>query len=137
VKLAANYIVSELQKHLVKNYQTINDVKITAENYAELIGILADGKINSSAAQTVLEIMYRTGEDPSQIIKEKNLMQMSDSGELEKIVDEVIAKNQKSVTDYKNGKQNALQFLMGQVMSGTKGKANPKMVIDLLKKKLQ
>ncbi|EKE11904.1 MAG: hypothetical protein ACD_15C00003G0016 [uncultured bacterium] len=136
IKLAANYIVSELQKHLVKNNQSIGDIKITPENYAELIGYLADGKINSSAGQVVLEEMYATGGDPSQIIEEKNLAQMSDSSELEKIVEEVLAKNQKSVEDFKAGKQNALQFLMGQVMMMTKGKANPGIVIEMLKKKL-
>jgi aspartyl-tRNA(Asn)/glutamyl-tRNA(Gln) amidotransferase subunit B len=136
IKLAANYFVSELQKHLVKNNQQISDVKISAENYAELIGLLADGIINSSAGQIVLEEMYATGGDPSQIIEAKNLAQMDDSGELEKIVAEVLAKNQKSVDDFKAGKQNALQFLMGQVMSASKGKANPKMVIDSLKNKL-
>lgn len=135
-KLAANYIVSELQKHLVKNFETIKDIKITPENYAELIGLVADGKINSSAAQVVLEEMYRTGADPSQIVEEKNLGQMSDSGELENIVAEVLAKNQKSVDDFKAGKQNALQFLMGQVMAASKGKANPGMVMELLRKKL-
>jgi len=136
LKLASNYIVSELQKHLVKNFESVKDIKIIPENYAELIGIVADGKINSSAAQAVLEEMYKTGGDPSQIIEEKNLGQVSDSSELEKIVEEVISNNQKSVEDYKAGKQNALQFLMGQVMSATKGKANPQMVIEILKNKL-
>jgi len=137
VKLAANYIVSELQKHLVKNFQTIKDVKITAENYAELIGIVSDGKINSSAAQTVLEEMYLTGGDPSQIIEEKNLAQMGDASEIEVMVDDVLNKNQKSVEDFKAGKQNALQFLMGQVMAASKGKANPGIVIEMLKNKIK
>ncbi|PIP27416.1 MAG: Asp-tRNA(Asn)/Glu-tRNA(Gln) amidotransferase GatCAB subunit B [Candidatus Moranbacteria bacterium CG23_combo_of_CG06-09_8_20_14_all_39_10] len=137
VKLAANYMASELQKHFVKNFQTIKDVKISAENYAELIGILADGKINSSAGQLVLKEMYATGGDPSQIIESKNLAQMSDSSELEKIVDEVMSKNQKSVADFHAGKDNALQFLIGQVMAASKGKANPKVVTDLLKSKLE
>ena len=136
IKLAANYFVSELQKHLVKNFETIKNIKISPENYAELIGIVSDGKINSSATQIVLEEMYLTGGDPSQIIEEKNLAQMSDADELENIVLEIINKNQKSVEDYKSGKQNALQFLMGQVMSATKGKANPGMVIEMLKNKL-
>lgn len=136
VKLAANYIVSELQKHLAKYNQTIREVKITAENYAELIGFVADEKINSSAAQVVLEEMYRTGGDPSQIIESRGLSQVSDTGELEKSVDEVISRNAKSVEDYKNGKQNALQFLMGQVMAATKGKANPKVVMEILRGKL-
>ncbi len=136
VKLAANYMVSELQKHLVKNNETIRDIKITPENYAEFVGILADGKINSSAGQIVLEAMYATGGDPSQIIEDKNLAQVSDSSELEVIVDGVLAKNQQSVEDFRAGKQNALQFLMGQVMMLTKGKANPGMVMEMLRKKL-
>jgi len=100
------------------------------------VGIVADGKINSSAAQTILKEMYQTGGDPSQIIETKGLAQMSDEGELEKAVAEVLEKNEKSVADYKAGKQNALQFLMGQVMSATKGKANPQIVIKLLKSRL-
>lgn len=136
LKLSANYMVSELQKHLLKNGSSISDIKITPENYAELIGFIADGKINSSAAQVVLEEMYQTGGDPSQIIEDKGLMQVDDAEFLEKIVVEVLEKNQKSVEDYKAGKQNALQFLMGQVMSASKGKANPGMVVEMLKKKL-
>jgi aspartyl-tRNA(Asn)/glutamyl-tRNA(Gln) amidotransferase subunit B len=136
VKLAVNYIISELRKHLMENNHAINDLKISAENYAEFVGMIADGKINSSAAQTVLKEMYHTGGDPSQIIEEKNLKQMDDSSVIEVAVDGVILANAKSVEDYKSGKQNALQFLMGQVMAITKGKANPKIVMELLRKKL-
>ena len=136
IKLATNYIISELRKHLVENKHSIKDLKITPENYAELVGLVADGKINSSAAQTVLKEMYHTGGDPSQIIEEKNLGQMQDSSELEAAVESVLEANAKSVEDYKAGKQNALQFLVGQVMAATKGKANPKIVMELLKKKL-
>ena len=71
---------------------------------------MADGKINSSAAQTVLAEMYKTGGDPSQIIEAKSLIQMSDEGELEEIVEKVIKDNSRSAEDYKNGKSNALQF---------------------------
>lgn len=136
VKLAVNYIISELRKHLSENNHSVRDLKISAENYAEFIGLIADGKINSSAAQIVLKEMYHTGADPSQIIEEKNLGQMQDSSEIEAAVESVIAANAKSVEDYKAGKQNALQFLMGQVMKETQGKANPMKVIELLKKKL-
>jgi len=136
IKLATNYIISELRKHLLENNHNIKDIKISPENYAEFVGIVADGKINSSAAQTVLKEMYHTGGDPSQIIEEKNLGQMQDSSEIESAVESVIAANAKSVEDYKAGKHNALQFLMGQVMSATKSKANPKIVMDLLRKKL-
>ncbi|MFZ2300013.1 MAG: Asp-tRNA(Asn)/Glu-tRNA(Gln) amidotransferase subunit GatB [Candidatus Moraniibacteriota bacterium] len=138
VKLAANYMLTELRKHLMENEQRIGDVEITPENYAELIGIVADGKINSSAAQTVLAEMYQGGDnDPSHIIERLNLAQISDTSELESVVISVLAANVKSVADYKSGKENALKFLMGQVMSVTKGKANPQVVADILKQQLR
>ncbi|MFC1756483.1 Asp-tRNA(Asn)/Glu-tRNA(Gln) amidotransferase subunit GatB [Patescibacteria group bacterium] len=137
IKSAANYIIGELRKHLVDNSQSINDVKITPENFAELIGFVVSGKISSSAAQEILAEMYLSGGDPSQIIGEKNLSQVSDEGELDSIVQKVIDANEKSVEDYKNGKENALKFLMGQVMSETKGKANPQVVMEMLKTKLK
>lgn len=137
VKLAGNYLVTEMRKHLTKMNETIADVKITPENYAEFVGLVADGMINSSAAQTVLEEMYRGGDnDPSHIIERLNLGQVSDAGELEAVVDAVLAANEKSIADFKAGKQNALQFLMGQVMAATKGKANPGMVIEMIRKKI-
>lgn len=137
IKTAANYIITELRKHLVENNENIRDIKITPENYAEFIGFIASGKINSSAAQTVLQEMYRNGSDPSQVIEEKNLMQMEDDGELEKAIDKVLANNEKSVEDYKGGKQNAFQFLIGQIMSSTKGRANPNVAAKILKEKLE
>lgn len=135
-KLAVNYIISELRKHLAENKHDVRDLKISPENYAELIGLVADGKINSSAAQIVLKEMYHTGGDPSQIIAEKNLGQMEDAGELESAVEKVLADNQKSIEDFKSGKENALKFLMGQVMKQTGGKANPQMVLEMLKGKI-
>jgi len=134
--LSANYIVGELRKHLMTNGEGIENLKITPENYAELIAIIGEGKISSSGAQTVLAEMYATGGDPSQIIEAKNLIQMSDAGELENIVDAVLAKNEKSVADFKAGKENALKFLVGQVMAVSKGKANPQVAEELLRKKL-
>ncbi len=136
-KLAVNYILTELRKHMMEDGLEIADLKISAENYAELIGIVADGKINSSAAQNVLQQMYQTGGDPSQIIEEKNLLQTNDSGELEDLVDGVLAENEKSVADFRAGKENALKFLMGQVMKQSKGKANPQIVMEILKEKLK
>jgi aspartyl-tRNA(Asn)/glutamyl-tRNA(Gln) amidotransferase subunit B len=136
IKLAANYMITELRKHLSEDGDSIKDIKITPENYAELVGFVVCGKINSSAAQTVLAEMYKTGGDPSQIIESKNLSQLSDEGELEKVVEEILADNEKSVSDYRSGKDNALRFLVGQMMAKTKGKANPKMAEKMLKKKL-
>lgn len=135
-KLAANYMITELRKHLAKTGGDIEDIRITPENFAEFIAITAEGKINSSAAQTVLEEMYRSGADPSHVIDEKNLAQMSDEGELASVVDAILVANEKSIADFKAGKQNAFQFLVGQIMKETKGKANPKIVSELLKKKI-
>ncbi len=136
IKLSANYVITELRKYMVLENHKIQDLKITPENYAELICIVAGGKINSSAAQAVLAEMYKTGGDPSQIIEEKNLAQMDNSEELEKVIDELLAKNEKSVADFKSGKENALKFLIGQTMAMTKGKANPQIVQEIIKKKL-
>ncbi len=136
LKLAANYIITELRKHLSEHNHSMADIKITPENYAEVVGLVACGKINSTAAQTVLAEMYKTGGDPSQIISEKNLAQMDGGDEMEAMVEKVLAANAASVADFKAGKENALKFLMGQVMSATQGRANPMAVNELLRKKL-
>jgi aspartyl-tRNA(Asn)/glutamyl-tRNA(Gln) amidotransferase subunit B len=137
IKLAVNYFITELRKHLVENGHFIKDIKITPENYAEFIGIVADGKINSSAAQIVLAEMYKTGADPSHIIEEKNLGQIEDNQKLEAIADKIISENQKSVEDYRKGKTNALQYLVGQVMKETKGRANPSIINKIIIEKLK
>ena len=136
-RLAANYIITELQKKVFESKEGFEGLKITAENFAELIKIVYEGEINSSAAQTVLDEMFATGADPSHVIEEKNLGQTSDEGELEGIVDKVLADNPGPAEDYKNGKENAIKFLMGQVMATTKGKANPQVVMKILKEKLK
>ncbi len=136
-RLAANYILTEFQKHLFDNGQKISDAKVTAENFAEFIKMVYRSEINSSAAQMVLKEMFATGADPSNIVEEKNLAQSSDEGELKKVVKKVAKNNPDSVKDYKNGKGNAIQFLMGQVMRETKGKANPKVATKLLEEELK
>jgi aspartyl-tRNA(Asn)/glutamyl-tRNA(Gln) amidotransferase subunit B len=136
-KLTANYLLTETQKHLFEKGLNIEDIKITPENFAELIKIIYKGEINSSVAQVVLLEMFERGADPSHIIDEKGLAQTNDEGELEKIADQVIAENPKSVEDYKKGKENAVKFLMGQVMKATKGSANPQLATEILKNKLK
>lgn len=135
-KLAASYVVNELVKHLNETDASIADLKFTAENFAEFIAIVAQGKINSSAAQQVLKLMYETGQDPSQIIEEQNLAQVSDEGELEVIAENIVARNKAAVADYKKGKEASLQFLVGQMMKETKGKANPQVAAKLIKEKI-
>jgi len=137
LKLAANYLTSDLLGLLKETELNLEGILITPENFAEFIGLIRDGKISSKIAKIVLKEMFVSGSDPSHIIEEKGLEQMSDRGELEKIIDEAIENNQKVVEDYKNGKGNALQFLVGQIMAQTRGKANPQMVGEILKKKVK
>ncbi len=136
INLAANYLVSEVQKHLTAAHMTIDKVKMTAENFAEVISMTIDGTINSSATQALIEEMVFKGGDPSHIAEKKDLIQENDTGALEAIVDEVLAANEASVADYKAGKENAIKYLMGQTMKLSGGKANPQAVMELLKEKL-
>jgi len=136
-KLAANYILTELQRLLYAENSAVSRCKITAENFAEFITLIDEGKISSSAAQTMLSEMYKTGGDPSNILDEKGLAQVSDENEIEKIVDEIIKNNPKSAGDYQSGKDAALKFLIGRTMKESKGKANPQVAEEILKRKLK
>jgi aspartyl-tRNA(Asn)/glutamyl-tRNA(Gln) amidotransferase subunit B len=135
-KLTVNYILTELQKLMYSGGIAINDVKITSENFAEFITLIHEGKVSSSGAQALLKEMFESGGDPSNILDAKGLAQMSDESEIEKVVDGVVANNQKSIDDYNSGKGNALQFLIGQVMKESRGQANPQIAEEILKKKL-
>ncbi len=137
VKSASGWLTSKLMKLAMDANQSIADSKVTPENFAELITMLHTGATNSAVGQQVLQFMHEKGGDPSNIVQDLGLAQISDSGELQKIIDDVIAGNAKSVADYKSGKENALQFLLGQVMRQTKGKANPQTAAELLKQSLQ
>ena len=142
VKVCSNYLSTDLQA-LIKNdsemkeYDSIKlEKKITAENFAELICMITEGDISSSIAKIILLEMYNTQKDPSDILNAKGLKQINDGGEIDKIISDVLSKNDKAVEDYKKGKQNSFSFLIGQVMAASKGKANPQTVSELLKKKL-
>jgi len=133
-KLAVNYLLTDLQG-LLKG-KKVSDILITPENFAEFITLIYEGQLSSKMAKQILAEMFETGADPSHIIKEKNLVQLTDAAEIEKIVKQVILQNPKPVEDYKRGKENALQFLVGKVMAVTKGRANPETVNKILKKLL-
>ncbi|MEK7510113.1 MAG: Asp-tRNA(Asn)/Glu-tRNA(Gln) amidotransferase subunit GatB [Patescibacteria group bacterium] len=124
-RLSANYIISDLLGLLRGASVEGEDFLITPENFAELIILLHEQRISSPVAKTVLKEMFGKGSDPSHIIEEKNLAQVIDEDELGRIAREVIAQNPKAVEDYKKGRQNALQFLVGQMMARSRGKANP------------
>lgn len=134
VKLAANYLLSDLQSLIKESENEIKDIKITPENFAELIALVYENKISSAVAKIVLKEMFATAKDPSNIVEEKGLSQLSDTGELEKIAGEIIAANPDTVAEYKSGKTAVLQFFVGQGMKQTKGKANPAVLQDLFKK---
>jgi len=135
-KAASNWLTGELFKHLKESNQTIKDIKITPENMAELIALSYQDKINSSAGQTIFEIMFKKGGDPTVIMQELGLEQLDDDEELENSIKEIIAKNPNQATEYRNGKEALIQFFVGQTMAATKGKANPKKVLEMLKKLL-
>lgn len=133
VKLAANYISTDLQFLLKEAVFEEKKSLIGAENFAEFIAMIYKGEISSRIAKMVLAEMFKNGGDPSHIIIDKGWQMVSDDGEIEKAVQEVIAANFKAVADYKKGKQTSLQFLIGQVMVKTSGKASPQKVQEVLK----
>ena len=132
-KLCSNYIITDLQGLLKGASVTGEDFLITPENFAEFITLIYKGKISSKIAKQVLGEMFSTGKDPSHIIEEKGLVQITDIAQIEKIIKEVISKNQKAVEDFKKGKEAAFQYLIGQIMAQTKGKANPEIINKILK----
>ena len=136
-KLASNYLITELQKHLALLGASPEDTKITPESFADLVVRVFHKQISSSAAQTVLQEMFETGLSPEQIIKDKDLGQVSDAAALESVIDAVIEKNQKAAEDYKAGKEASLKFLVGMAMRESKGKANPQLLEELIKQKLK
>ena len=120
----------------VKASFAIAGSSLSPDKLAELLLMKRNGEISGPIAKLVLEEMFRTGQRPAEIVKSKGLMQVSDEGTLEKVIDEVLAKNPTQVAQFKEGKQQVLGFLVGQVMKESGGKANPGKVNELLKKKL-
>jgi len=134
-KLAYNWLSSELFG-LIDTSFDIKNLKITAENFAELLKLIYRNKLNSSAAQTVLKAMFDTGDDPSHIMDDLDLAQVDDDSVITGFVDEVIKNNPQQVEDYKAGKTVLLKFFVGKVMAASKGKANPQKIEVILKNKL-
>ena len=136
IKLATNWITGELFALLNDRNLEISESPISSKNLSSLINLIKDGTISGKIAKTVFEIMANESKDPKSIIDEKGLKQQSDPKEIEKIVDDVIKENPKNVELFKSGKDKLFGFFVGQVMKKTDGKANPKLVNDILKKKL-
>jgi aspartyl-tRNA(Asn)/glutamyl-tRNA(Gln) amidotransferase subunit B len=134
IKLATNYLTTDLLGLLRGASVSGEDFLITPENFAEFVALIEEGKISSKIGKIVLEEMFKTGADPSHIIEEKGLTLITGEDEIEKIARQVISENQKAVSDFKKGKETALQFLVGQAMRKTKGKVNPKILNEIFRK---
>ncbi|KQU86567.1 glutamyl-tRNA amidotransferase [Variovorax sp. Root318D1] len=136
-KLASNWITGEMARRLNAQEIGIDAAPVTAQQLAQLVKRIADGTLPNNAARQVFDALWTgEGSDVDAIIEAKDLKPMSDTGALDKILDEVIAKNQKNVDEYRAGKEKALNGLVGQVMKASGGKANPAQVTELLKAKL-
>ena len=135
-KLVANWLMGEISRRLNADGLALDASPVNAAVLAQLIGRIADGTISNSGAKQVFDTLWTDGGEVDAIIEAKGLKQMSDTGELERILDEVLAANTKSVEEFRAGKEKAFNALIGQAMKATKGKANPTAINELLKKKL-
>lgn len=135
-KQAANWLMVDLQALLVDAGREIAGCPVRPEDLAAMIALIEDGTISGKIAKDVLAAMFETGKKPRQIVEEKGLTQISDSGELEAIVKRILAENPDQVEQFRAGKEKVFGFLVGQVMRATRGQANPKLVNDILMREL-
>ncbi|WP_044566180.1 Asp-tRNA(Asn)/Glu-tRNA(Gln) amidotransferase subunit GatB [Anaerococcus provencensis] len=135
-KIVANWILTELSRRLNENEISADQMNLSIENFAKLINLAKDNKVNNNVAKKLLREIFESNEDPEKLAEDRNLLQISDSNFLEEIVDEVLAENPESIEDIKNGKDRAFGFLVGQAMKKTKGKGNPVEINELLKEKI-
>jgi aspartyl-tRNA(Asn)/glutamyl-tRNA(Gln) amidotransferase subunit B len=135
-KAVSNWIMTEVLRVLTERDTTIAALPLSASALAALVGLVEAGTINMTGAKTVFEVLVDSGGDPARIVSDRGLAQVSDTGVIEALVDKAIETNPQSVADYRSGKKAALQFLIGQVMRESRGKANPPMVAQMLAGKL-
>ena len=135
-KVVSNWMMGELMRLLNADSREIEDCPLKPDRLAGMIKMIDGGVISTKIAKTVFEEMYRTGKDAESIVKEQGLVQVSDTGEIERIINAVVKANPAQHADYKAGKEKLFGFFVGQVMKASKGKANPELVNELLKKKL-
>ena len=136
-KTASNYILGDLLRLLNANNMEAEDIKISPKHLVELFKIIEEGKISNTAGKEVFKEMFKNDRSALEIIEEKALSQISCSYEIEKLVDEVLSNNPKSIEDYKAGKTRAVGFLMGQLMKASKGNANPQVAKQMIEEKLK
>jgi len=136
-KILSNWIMGELMRYLNEEKIEIEDSPISSENLVGLLILIDEGVISGKMAKIVFEKMFKTGKKASQIVKESEVIQITDKNELIEIVDRVISENPKSIEDFNQGKEKALNYLVGQVMRYTKGKAKPDFVFEAIKQRIK
>jgi aspartyl-tRNA(Asn)/glutamyl-tRNA(Gln) amidotransferase subunit B len=136
-KTVANWMSNDLTRLLDAAKTDIEDSAVTPERLSQLIDLIDDGTISGKTAKDVFEKMFESGRAPAEIVKEAGLTQISDNSEIGGAIDVVIANNPKPVADYRGGKEEAIKFLVGQVMRETKGRARPDVVTEMLRRKLE
>jgi aspartyl-tRNA(Asn)/glutamyl-tRNA(Gln) amidotransferase subunit B len=136
-KTVSNWMMGELLRQLKHDEREIDQCPVTPQHLAEMLSMIKEGTISGKIAKDVFEEMYRTGDHPEKIVREKGWVQILDEGEIEKAIERAMETNPKQVEDYRKGKEKIFGFFVGEVMKQTKGKANPKLVNELLKKKLK
>ena len=136
-KLATNWITGDLFAVLNKKNLSISQSPVSPKNLSSLIKMITTGKISGKIAKDVFEKMQDNDKDPHLIVEKEGLIQQSDPKELERIISEMLSKNQDKVTQYKSGKEKLFGYFVGEVMKISKGKANPQLVNEILKVKLK
>ncbi len=136
-KAVANWMMGDLMRMLNEDNKSIEDVTLKPDQMAGMLKMIDEGTISGKIAKTVFEAMYRTGKNAEDIVKEQGLVQISDTSEIEKAVDDILAKSPGEIERFRAGDEKLIGFFVGQVMKATKGKANPKILNDLLIKKLR
>ncbi len=131
-KLTSNWLMGEVLAYLNKQQKELKDVALTPAGLAKMVQLIEKGTISSKIAKKVFNELIEKGGDPEEIVKAKGLVQISDEGTLRKVVTEILDNNEQSIEDFKNGKDRAIGFLVGQIMKATKGQANPPLVNKIL-----
>ncbi len=135
-KAVSNWMMGDLSRLLNQNGIDIEDCQVKPAGLAEMMKLIQDGTISGKMAKTVFEEIFNSGKEPAVIVKEQGLVQISDEGSLAPLIDEIVNNNPKVVQDYKNGKEKAFGFFIGQIMKVTRGQANPELVNTLLRDRL-
>ncbi len=136
-KTVSNWMMGDLLRELKRDEREIDQCPVTPQHLFEMLEMIKEGTISGKIAKDLLGAMYRTGERPGKIVRDKGWVQIVDEGEIEKAIEKAMEGNPKQVEDYRKGKEKLFGFFVGEVMKQTKGKANPKLVNELLRKKLK